>query len=123
MHKIKFKFAVFLTVILMTLITFSSCNMIFATNPIAGTYRERHLSITLNSNYSFTYYSGITNSTSKGTYSYTLSEDKKFAYVTLDVTSGSCSYDGATVYSIDNTTYLVPKIGPNEVLARTMIKV
>lgn len=123
MYKTKSKLAIFLTIFFTALFTFSSCNIYSETNLVAGTYQEKNLSIILEDDYSFSFYSAITNSTSNGTYSYTLSEDEKYAYVVLNVTTGSCSYDGATIFSIDETVYLVPKIGSKEVTARTMKKV
>lgn len=123
MHKTKWRFAIFLAPMFTALIAFSSCNILFKTNVVAGAYQEGNLSITLKGNYSFTHYNAVTNSTPEGTYSYTLSNDEKYAYVILNVTSGNCTYDGAKIFSINETIYLVPKIGSREIATRTMKKV
>ena len=91
-------------------------------NVVAGKYREANLTLTLNEDYSFTYYNGVSGTSARGTYTYTVSEDERYAYVSLSVTSGSCSYDGAKVYSMGDATFLIPKIGGSEIAARTMVR-
>ena len=98
-------------------------NNYFGKNVVSGQYTESNLSIHLKEDYTFTFYNGVSNSSSSGTYSFSLSEDEKYAHVTLNVTSGSCSYDGALVYSAGNNTYLIPKIGSREISARRMVKI
>ena len=90
---------------------------------IVGTFQETRLSITLNKDGTFSFYNGASYSSSSGKYTYTMSNDEKYAYVNLTVQSGSCSYTGGKNFSINNNVYFVPKIGIEEITSRTMTKV
>lgn len=108
--------AVVACVVVILIIVFSSGS------EIAGTYQEKYSRFTLNGNGTYEYYNGASNATTKGKYSYVMSDDGKKATVTFTITSGSSLYDGAVIFSVDNKTYLVPTINGSEVVARTMVK-
>ena len=91
-------------------------------NEIAGTYQEKYSSFVLNDNGTYEYYNGVSDTITKGKYSYVMSDDDKRAIVTFTFTSGSSLYDGAVIFAVDNKIYLVPTIKGSEVIARTMVK-
>ena len=88
-------------------------------NVVVGTYREQYLEITLKSDYTFSFKNSISGTTASGEYSYTMLDSGK-AKVTLTVKSGSCSYDGGTVYINDS---FFPSINGKEIVQRRMYKV
>lgn len=92
-------------------------------NRVCGNYRESNLSISLDRKNKFEYSSSITNTVTKGEYTYQLSDDGEKAYVTLIHNSRWCSYDGAVIYFFEGETWLVPTIDGREVIARRMVKV
>lgn len=70
-------------------------------NKVAGYYSGRtynHLSIKLENDYSFLFYNSVSGLKGEGTYSYSLSDNKDEAYVTLNLKSGDCPYTSAIIY-------------------------
>ncbi len=89
-------------------------------NKVTGYYSGRtynHLSIKLENDYSFFFYNSVSGLKGEGTYSYSLSDNKDEAYVTLNLKNGYCPYTSAIIY-IDTATggaVLYPQIDGSRV--------
>lgn len=80
-------------------------------NKVAGYYSDKYLSIKLENDYSFYYYNSISGLKGEGTYSYSLSDNKDKAYVTLNLKSGDCPYTSAEIFfDVAGSVVLFPQM-------------